>query len=89
MPRFCLQRLQLPGTARILRHQKSCRPNLLLHFTLSSVTHSTSLPQRNHTKMERITDKIAALHPNANYFSLEFFPPKTQMVGLTSLLIPR
>ncbi|KAE8364144.1 methylenetetrahydrofolate reductase-domain-containing protein [Aspergillus caelatus] len=30
-------------------------------------------------KMEKITDKIAALPPDANYFSLEFFPPKTQM----------
>jgi methylenetetrahydrofolate reductase (NADPH) len=29
--------------------------------------------------MDKITDKIAALPPNANYFSLEFFPPKTQM----------
>ncbi|KAL3418027.1 methylenetetrahydrofolate reductase [Phlyctema vagabunda] len=29
--------------------------------------------------MEKITDKIAALPPNANYFSLEFFPPKTSM----------
>lgn len=27
--------------------------------------------------MDRIHDKIAALPPNANYFSLEFFPPKT------------
>ena len=32
--------------------------------------------------MEKITDKIAALPPDANYFSLEFFTPKTQMVGL-------
>lgn len=32
--------------------------------------------------MEKITDKIAALPPDANYFSLEFFPPKTKMVGL-------
>lgn len=31
--------------------------------------------------MEKITDKIAALPPDMNYFSLEFFPPKTQMVG--------
>lgn len=38
--------------------------------------------------MEKITDKIAALPPDANYFSLEFFPPKTQMVGLY-LLPPR
>ena len=32
--------------------------------------------------MEKITHKIAALPPDSNYFSLEFFPPKTQMVGL-------
>ncbi|RAO71570.1 uncharacterized protein BHQ10_007582 [Talaromyces amestolkiae] len=29
--------------------------------------------------MEKITEKIAALPPDSNYFSLEFFPPKTQM----------
>ncbi|PGH04239.1 methylenetetrahydrofolate reductase [Blastomyces parvus] len=29
--------------------------------------------------MEKISDKIAALPRDANYFSLEFFPPKTQM----------
>jgi methylenetetrahydrofolate reductase (NADPH) len=29
--------------------------------------------------MEKITDKIAALPPSSNYFSLEFFPPKTAM----------
>ncbi|KAK7510416.1 methylenetetrahydrofolate reductase-domain-containing protein [Phyllosticta citriasiana] len=29
--------------------------------------------------MDRITDKINALSKDANYFSLEFFPPKTQM----------
>jgi hypothetical protein len=34
--------------------------------------------------MEKITDKIAALPPDSNYFSLEFFPPKTQMVGYPS-----
>jgi len=28
--------------------------------------------------MDKITDKLAALPPNSNYFSLEFFPPKTQ-----------
>ena len=32
--------------------------------------------------MERITDKINALPDGANYFSLEFFPPKTAMVSL-------
>lgn len=29
--------------------------------------------------MEKITEKIAALPPDTNYFSLEFFPPKTSM----------
>ncbi|KAF2106579.1 methylenetetrahydrofolate reductase-like protein [Lophiotrema nucula] len=29
--------------------------------------------------MEKITDKIAGLGKDANYFSLEFFPPKTAM----------
>ncbi|KAJ5908577.1 Methylenetetrahydrofolate reductase 2 [Penicillium taxi] len=29
--------------------------------------------------MEKITEKIAALPPDSNYFSLEFFPPKTRM----------
>ena len=30
--------------------------------------------------MEKITDKIAALPAGSSYFSLEFFPPKTQIV---------
>ncbi|RKF72775.1 Methylenetetrahydrofolate reductase 2 [Golovinomyces cichoracearum] len=34
--------------------------------------------------MEKITDKIAALPPGSNFFSLEFFPPKTNM-GLSNL----
>ncbi|KAK5662990.1 hypothetical protein OQA88_6404 [Cercophora sp. LCS_1] len=34
--------------------------------------------------MERITDKIAALPADANYLSLEFFPPKTAM-GFSNL----
>ena len=33
---------------------------------------------------DKITDKIAGLAPTANYFSLEFFPPKTPM-GLSNL----
>ena len=33
---------------------------------------------------DKIIDKLAGLAPNANYFSLEFFPPKTQM-GLSNL----
>ncbi|KAL2119308.1 hypothetical protein VTJ04DRAFT_6268 [Mycothermus thermophilus] len=34
--------------------------------------------------MEKITDKIAALRPGQDYFSLEFFPPKTAM-GFSNL----
>ena len=34
--------------------------------------------------MEKITDKINALPDGANYFSLEFFPPKTAMVCPTA-----
>ncbi|KAI2608407.1 MTHFR-domain-containing protein [Hypoxylon fragiforme] len=34
--------------------------------------------------MEKITDKIAALPVDSNYFSLEFFPPKTPM-GFSNL----
>jgi methylenetetrahydrofolate reductase (NADPH) len=34
--------------------------------------------------MDKITDKISALRPNSNYFSLEFFPPKTQQ-GFSNL----
>ena len=34
--------------------------------------------------MDKITDKIAALPPNSTYFSLEFFPPKTQQ-GFSNL----
>jgi len=36
--------------------------------------------------MERITDKINALPDGANYFSLEFFPPKTAMVRVAPRL---
>jgi hypothetical protein len=35
--------------------------------------------------MEKITDKINALPDGANYFSLEFFPPKTAMVRVPLL----
>ncbi|KAK4501784.1 hypothetical protein PRZ48_007593 [Zasmidium cellare] len=34
--------------------------------------------------MDKLTDKIAALPPDSNYFSLEFFPPKTQQ-GFSNL----
>jgi methylenetetrahydrofolate reductase (NADPH) len=34
--------------------------------------------------MDKITDKIAALPPGTDYFSLEFFPPKTAM-GFSNL----
>lgn len=31
--------------------------------------------------MEKITEKIAVLPQDANFFSLEFFPPKTRIVS--------
>lgn len=45
--------------------------------------------------MEKITDKIAGIPKDGTYFSLEFFPPKTQMVCsspgsvILSLTIPQ
>ena len=36
--------------------------------------------------MEKITDKIAGLPKDGTYFSLEFFPPKTQMVCTVALV---
>ena len=39
--------------------------------------------------MEKLTDKIAALPPDANYVSFEFFPPKTQIVGFLLSKLPR
>lgn len=47
--------------------------SFFLHLSLLSTLHSTM--------EKKITEKIAALPPDANYFSLEFFPPKTRMVG--------
>lgn len=41
-------------------------------------------PVDNIVDMERLTDKIASLPADANYFSLEFFPPKTQ-AGFSNL----
>lgn len=35
---------------------------------------------------DKITDKLAALPPDGEYFSLEFFPPKTQM-GFSNLRV--
>jgi methylenetetrahydrofolate reductase (NADPH) len=56
--------------AQVLLHQLQSSP--------LSLSHNRGEIQ---IKMEKITDKIAALPPDENYFSLEFFPPKTQMVG--------
>ena len=33
--------------------------------------------------MQKLTSKIAGIPEDGTYFSLEFFPPKTQMVGNT------
>lgn len=52
-------------------------PSFYLLFVLTTLFFATT----QFLNMEKITEKIAALPPDANYFSLEFFPPKTQMVG--------
>jgi methylenetetrahydrofolate reductase (NADPH) len=44
----------------------------------------TVTPIENSNNMDKITDKIANLPADANYFSLEFFPPKTQ-AGFSNL----
>ena len=46
--------------------------------SIGALTYGTQLYSRP-LEMEKITDKIAALPPNSNFFSLEFFPPKTAM----------
>ena len=35
--------------------------------------------------MQKITEKIAALPDDTNYFSLEFFPPRTHIVILADI----
>ena len=64
----------------------SFTPSFLALHSLSSVRHRVAVSAAAETGliMEKITDKIAALPPDANYFSLEFFPPKTKMVGQAS-----
>eukprot|EP00136_Aspergillus_niger_P003881 XP_001393897.2 methylenetetrahydrofolate reductase [Aspergillus niger CBS 513.88] len=59
----------------------SFTPSFLAFHSLSSVRHRVAVSAAAETGliMEKITDKIAALPPDANYFSLEFFPPKTKM----------
>ena len=55
---------------------RSCRPQELVSYSrMEKLTDKIA---------EKLTDKIAALPPNANYFSLEFFPPKTQAASLKS-----
>ena len=44
--------------------------------------------QKNMAVLEmKIIDKLAALGPDEPYFSLEFFPPKTDMVFYSPCLI--
>ena len=38
--------------------------------------------------MAKITDKIAALPPGESFNSLEFFPPKTEMVCASGMFDP-
>jgi len=51
---------------------------------MGEYTPIVDLPGLRNPAMDRITDKVAALPADANYFSLEFFPPKTAM-GFSNL----
>lgn len=46
----------------------------------STDTSSPTLYTPASDEIDKITDKIAALPHDATFFSLEFFPPKTQIV---------
>lgn len=48
---------------------------------LASSSSNLSIDKTSDKMEKKITEKIAALPPDSNYFSLEFFPPKTRMVG--------
>lgn len=86
-------RLQTEGDLRVdLVGPASAKCAALL---ISSSSSSNSLQSRQSPRisrrgiMQKLTDKIAALPQNANYFSLEFFPPKTQMVGYPAFAVLR
>lgn len=46
-------------------------------LTQNTKQHNSDMAAPSTAKMEKITDKIAALPQDSTYFSLEFFPPKT------------
>jgi hypothetical protein len=62
------------GSPFLSIHEWSTSANFTLLIPLPLLSTSFAMEKK-------ITEKIAALPPDANYFSLEFFPPKTRMVG--------
>ena len=71
-----------------MRHDCEIYLDVPKHFHF--ILHSSYSKASSYTKAtaimeaDKITHKIAGLSQTANYFSLEFFPPKTQM-GLSNL----
>lgn len=84
-------RLQTEGYLRVdLVGPASAKCAALLISSSSNSLQSRQSPRISPRGiMQKLTDKIAALPQNANYFSLEFFPPKTQMVGYPAFAVLR
>ena len=55
--------------------------NKLSYSSCESTSELSSKTGELAENMDKIPAKINALPPDANYFSLEFFPPKTEIVS--------
>ena len=59
----------------------------VVHLTTAVFTPEALRCNSHHLNMDKITEKINALPQDANYFSLEFFPPKTEIVSVQLQMI--
>lgn len=71
-------------TSRSSSRPDETRRNVGFATTVDHYIPDVRFESARNPDMEKITDKIAALPADANYFSLEFFPPKTAM-GFSNL----
>jgi len=72
------------STSRSTSRPDDTRRNVGFATTVGHYIPDARFEPARDADMEKITDKIAALPADANYFSLEFFPPKTAM-GFSNL----
>jgi hypothetical protein len=77
-----LHRLAVSGTLKKEQLPNHVHPNRAVPFFPFTRPHTTKMHATTTSDMasDRIVDKIAALPEGSTYFSLEFFPPKTQQV---------